>query len=119
MDADCAVCAEGYAPATGYSCLKCSSGVKLSAIGLTATVIFAAVVMLSILFTDIKTVVNENEEQGTEEVRDFWEQRYRSCHTFLVNMLPLAAIKIVLTVWQILSQVREWGVFRNGIAVVE
>ena len=67
----------------------------------------AGLLMAALLFHQLGRAVSDAPEQGTEEVARsrVWELKCSSCSAFLVNMLPLTAIKIVVTVWQMISQV--------------
>lgn len=73
----------------------------------------AAVVVLPLvilIFMHLGSVVDEGEEKGAEQnvevAHRAWKQKCWSCRSALVNMVPLTSIKIVVTVWQIISQVR-------------
>lgn len=69
------------------------------ALGLTV-LIFAA-----LLVSRLRIVVHNRTEEGMETDRSLWKKKCWSCGACLVNMLPLVAIKMVVTVWQIISQV--------------
>lgn len=102
---DCAICADGYAPGVAYSCHECSGGGSRWALGFTIFLSLVMVVMARLLFSHLRSVAQERTEEDTDVARGFWRQKYWYCQTFLVKMLPLTAIKIVITVWQIISQV--------------
>ena len=69
-----------------------------------------AVALAVLLFTGVlfsylwSSVVHDGTEGGMEIGRRLWNKRCRSSRAFLVFMLPLRAIKIVVTVWQIISR---------------
>lgn len=105
--ADCAVCADGYTQGLSYSCRECSGDIKRSAVGLTIAVALTAFVVAGLSLAELGAVVGDGSAVGTEAARRPCVQKYWSCQSFLVENLPLTAIKIVVIVWQILSQVGE------------
>lgn len=109
---DCAVCVDRFAPGIAYSCQECSGGVARSAMGLMIALGLVGLVMVAQLFYYLGRVISESPNQGTDDVaRDsVWERSSSSCSASLGSTLPLTAIKIVLTVWQIISQV--WWFYR-------
>ena len=65
-----------------------------------------AVLMFAALLVSRLGIVGHNRtEEGMETDRSLWKKKCSSCGACLVNMLPFVAIKIVLTVWQIISKV--------------
>lgn len=50
---------------------------------------------------------NESHKESEAVPRMGWKQKFLSYQRFVVSMLPATAIKIVVTVWQIISQVRD------------
>lgn len=105
--ADCAVCEDGFAPGIAYACRECSGGITRSAVGLTIALGLAGLLVAAQLFYYLGRVMSNDLDEGTEEVarNKGWGQKFSACSSLLVNMLPLTAIKIVVTVWQIISQV--------------
>lgn len=99
--ADCAVCAKGFAPGISYSCRECSRDITRSAVGLALVVGLAVLLFAGALLTYLGKGVHD----GAEGDRCLWNRKCRSCRDSLGNMLPMRAIKIVVTVWQIISQV--------------
>ena len=70
----------------------------------------ACLVMLllaALLVLCLGRVVHKQTAEGMETDRRLQEKKCWSCGASLVKMLPLVAIKIVLTVWQIVSQVND------------
>lgn len=106
---DCAICADGYAPGVAYSCHECSGSRSRLALGFTIFLSLSFIVIVGLLFSHLRSVVHEGSEQDTGVARGFWRQKHWYCQTFLVKMLPLTAIKIVVTVWQIISQVQGYA----------
>ena len=68
--------------------------------------------MAALLFSYLGSLVKEGEEEEEDEddedvklAHRAWKRSCWSWQRLLVKMLPLTAIKIVVTVWQIISQV--------------
>lgn len=93
-----------------------------SAIGLAVAVALVLLPLAALLFSHLASVVNEEgdddpdgsvvnglggQDKDAEVAHRTWKQKCWSCQSFVVKMLPLTAIKIVVTVWQIVSQVRH------------
>lgn len=106
---DCAVCAEGFAPGVAYSCRECSGDTRRSAVGITIAVALTALLVAALLFGHLGHVVHDEAGEEREAARGVWGKKWWSCLFSLGNMLPLTAIKIVVTVWQILYQVQGGG----------
>ena len=100
--ADCAVCAEGFAPGIAYSCRECSGGVTTSAVALLAGLVIAVFLLAALVLVHLGSVVRYN---NGKMAQSSWKQKCSSCRASLVQMIPFTAIKIVVTVWQIISQV--------------
>lgn len=103
--ADCAVCAEGYAPGFAYSCRQCSKGTTRSAVALSVAVGLAVTLFAALLVSFLGSVVRDGAEEDMGIDQSFWKKKCGSCRPSVVNVLPVRAIKIVATVWQIISQV--------------
>lgn len=101
------MCAEDYVPGIKYSCHKCSERSPGSDVGpmLTTLLVFVAilVVVLSYLLAVVK--VDSRAERYQNEAQGSWEWAASSTYKFLLKMFPLTSIKVVLVVWQILTQV--------------
>lgn len=67
----------------------------------------AGLLVAAQLFHYLGRKVSDVPDYGAEDVtrRRLCKHKISFCSALLVNTLPLTAIKIVLTVWQILSQV--------------
>ena len=50
--------------------------------------------------------------------RNSWERLSLNCQDFLLKILPLTAIKIVVVVWQIVSQVCSRGLSRRIMELI-
>ena len=100
--ADCAVCAEGFAPGIAYSCRKCSGGVTTLAVAIMAAFVVALLLFATFVFVHLGSVVpDESVEMGQSSRM----RKYSSCRASIAQIVPFTAIKIVVTVWQIISQV--------------
>jgi len=104
---DCAVCEQGFAPGIAYSCRECSGDTTGLAVGLAVAVALALLLVAGLLFSYMCSTVHDETDEGMEIGRRSWKKKCLSFRSTLVNMLPLRAIKIVVTVWQIISQVNE------------
>lgn len=102
---DCAVCAEGFAPGVAYSCRKCSGSAKKFALALASVVGLAMFLLAGLLLWYMGRVAIENSGGSMEIARGGWGQNGRSCRSFPLKLLPVTAMKIVVTVWQIIYQV--------------
>lgn len=96
--ADCAVCADDYSPGTLGRCHTCSTEHRGLATGLAIGVLASAVLVAVWL---VPRLVRRTE--GEERTRR-WRTLTSSC-TFASKALPLPAIKIVVVVFQIITQV--------------
>lgn len=112
VGADCAVCADGYARGTSYSCHRCSHESVQSAVGIMVVVSSAILLIAAILISHMWSVVHEKDEgeEKREEERSgsSWGRKFQNCRAMVVRVVPLTAIKIVITVWQIVYQVCGW-----------
>lgn len=77
-----------------------------SAVGRSIAAGLAALLVSALLFAHLGSVVGEVSREETGAARRSWSRRCWSCQSFVVKILPRPAIKIVLTVWQIISQVK-------------
>lgn len=82
-----------------------------SAIGLAVAVALLVLPLAALMFYYLGSLVKEGEQEGEDQDEDVevagraWKQKCWSWQRLVVKMLPLTAIKIVVTVWQIISQV--------------
>ena len=103
--ADCSVCAEGYSRGIAYSCRKCSTSAKGSALGLSITAALVGLLLAVLLLRRLGTVVDHGPEGDTGVQDDVAEPKCAACQDFVVKVIPLSTIKIVVVVWQIVYQV--------------
>lgn len=106
--ADCAVCAKGFAPGIAYTCRECSVGTMRSAMGLVVAVTMSVFIVSALLLSYLGRVEHDGSEQGMDTYQSLWEKCW-SYPATLVKLLPHRAIKIVVTVWQIISQVCHYS----------
>lgn len=107
--ADCAVCADGYAPGIAYSCRECSGDIIISAVAVCLVVLLLVIVLLSYL----GTVVHDGAQTGRDFDICLWKKKCWSCQASILKTFPLTSVKIVVTVWQIVSQVRGCWFLHN------
>ena len=96
-----------------YSCRECTGGITISAVRLAVAVGLAVLLFAAMLLSRLGSVVHNQTNEGIEMDRSLCKEKCWSCGASLVNMLPLMAIKIVVTVWQIVSQVQECRLPQN------
>ena len=102
--ADCAVYDEGFAPGIAYSCRKSTGAITITAVGLAVAVYLASLVFTAMLALRLGSVANDRTEEDMEIDPSLLKKCW-SCGLSLGDMLPLVAMKIVVTVWQIVPQV--------------
>ena len=78
--------------------------------GLAVAVGLAVLLFAALLISRLGNVAHSRTEQGIEMDRSLWNKCW-SCGALLVNMLPSVAVKIVVTVWQIVSQVQVFWLY--------
>lgn len=97
---DCAVCDEGYAPGMAYSCHQCSKGRTSLALALAAIVSLAVLAVLVVIGRKLMfgTAMTPHDARLATSS---WCQRIRQA-------IPYQAVKILIMVWQIVTQVRTF-----------
>lgn len=75
--------------------------------GLSVVVGVAMLLVAALLVWRLGRVANERTGDDLEVASRSWRPNRWSCHCLPAKMLPLTAIKIVVTVWQIVYQVCE------------
>ena len=85
-----------------------------SAVGLSVAVGSAVLLFGALLASHLGSVVQDGTGEGMDMTQILWKQKCGSCGASAVKMLPLTAIKIVVTVWQIIAQVCTWWVVDCG-----
>ena len=102
---DCAACDEGYGSGFLYSCHSCQESDKWVGIGGAVAVLVVAMVVFTLGVTYLVGVV----DRPISERGGMWERRILNFRDGLVRAIPLTAIKIVLVLWQIITQVKFVG----------
>lgn len=92
LTADCAVCSDGYAESLSYTCSSCSNR-KASVVAMVALPI---TVVFGIVF--LGYMVSKESDARPRPVGHFHR---------LKRLLPLQSLKIVIVVWQILTEVSQ------------
>lgn len=110
----CAVCSESYAPGFAFTCQKCHGVDERSIWGLTVVLFAGPLILAAVGFSHLWSVINVGGHEEAESADSIWRQRRRSCRTYLVRMLPLSEVKIIVTVWQIITQVSSNTVRPGG-----
>lgn len=106
--ADCAVCEDGYAPGTAYICRKCSGSSMGSAMGVAAAALAVTLLVVAVVASDLVRVVDGNGENSRNEergARAALSRGFARCYTFSARAFPLTTVKIIVVVWQIITQV--------------
>eukprot|EP00903_Cladosiphon_okamuranus_P017290 g15932.t1 len=107
----CAVCENGYSSSPAYTCTRCSSSRRQGLMA--ATVIGALISVLAVVYF-CRYVLST--ELGGEDLGCFHRQVFQA--------VPLQALKIVVVVWQILTQFTEVanvtypGVYQDFISTI-
>lgn len=104
---DCAVCTDGYAAGSSYSCTKCSGAIGRSASWLAAVILVVAVLIAIAAVAYLVGMVGEGGDGDRDEggARLSLARKWSSCRAVIVKALPLTGIKTVVVVWQIVTQV--------------
>ncbi|CAM9183884.1 unnamed protein product, partial [Ectocarpus sp. 12 AP-2014] len=120
----CAVCAAGYSPGYSRTCKSCMGDSKKSALVFAAAIgalALAAVVALVSRLVSVVEVGPRQQQQGSKGWRrtcSAWQARVR-------QTVPLTAVKIVVVVWQIVTQysdvagVEYPGAYQDFLSVVD
>ena len=73
--------------------------------GLTGAFGLVLILLAALVIYSLGNVVRDGAGEDAERDERWWKQRCWYCRVSLATMLPFTAIKIVVTVWQIISQV--------------
>lgn len=103
--ADCAVCSDNFALGVSNRCHKCSGDKRILAVGIATAMLALVVFVATMVVSDLLRVGADGTEKAQDEERVGWHRRLLSCHRILVKTLPLSAIRIVVVVVQIITQV--------------
>ena len=103
---DCAACAEGFAPWTAFECRQCSDADRPFVVGLLVTIAIILVAVGAALSAFLMRAIHRGDGQDETEIsRGSLERRCIYLENVFVKAFPLTAVKIVVVVWQIISQV--------------
>ena len=102
MLADCSVCSENYAPNLSFTCRKCFD----RRVGV-ATAVVLAVLVLAVGLVVILYLVSA-EEGGAG----------RGIVNRVMKRIPMQSVKIIIVVWQILTQVSTDTVRRLSTSII-
>lgn len=87
---DCSVCSEGYTASLGFVCTKCSDNIT----GDIALATVGAIVFLFVVVSFISYLLSAESEDDD-----------RGILARVTRFVPLSSVKIVIVVWQIITQV--------------
>ena len=73
--------------------------------GLTGAFGLVVILLAALVLYRLGIVVRDGAGEDVERDERSWKRRCWSCRVSWATVLPLTAIKIVVTVWQIISQV--------------
>lgn len=79
---------------------------KISAVGLTLLGVALMLLGAAVLLWRLGKVVDEKIDENADVPRNPAKRRCARYREVLIKVLPLTAIKIVVVVWQIITQVR-------------
>lgn len=99
MFPDCSLCSEGYVETLAFRCSKCSDGKVAVSI-----VIVAFVILVALAF--VWQMVSIAKKDTT-----------RGIVASLGRVLPLQSIKIIVVVWQIVTQVSSREMLKSGCGI--
>ena len=89
---DCSVCEDGYSSTLAFTCNECSGSSRIALLVVVVVAIGVAAVMAAYLTAFLVSMEKT-------------EARMTRPYVKLLNYLPLPAIKIIIVLWQILTQV--------------
>ena len=70
-----------------------------------------ALVVIVLVIADLLRVVDDD----NTDTASTWEKRLTSCRDRITNTVPLTSIKIVVVVWQIVTQVNEGAMGSSAV----
>ena len=104
--ADCAVCMEDYVAGSSNRCNKCSDENQGLTVGIPTIVLFLTLLATILVASYLLEVVRDGPAVEGVQPQHSWRGNVRRSRAFLSKALPLSTIKIVVTVLQIVIQVR-------------
>lgn len=100
--ADCAVCARYYAPGFAYSCRSCVGDERALAIGVFSAFLVVAVMVVALVIAHlVRKIDHSGGSKSALQTMGCWSFIRR-----VADAIPITAVKIVVVVWQIVTQVR-------------
>ncbi|CAN0056334.1 unnamed protein product, partial [Scytosiphon promiscuus] len=118
----CAVCTAGYSPGYAHTCKSCLGDSKRRALGIIASIATVALVALAFLVAKLVSVV---ETGPPVKAQSRWQQKCSVWQQRMRNTVPLTAVKIVVVVWQIVTQysdvagVQYPGAYNDFLSVID
>lgn len=90
-----------------YSCHPCSESKKIHRIFFTAVVFVLTILGVSFVVSDLIRAVDDEgaDAVGGAYLDTPWRGVFPSRNTSIMKAIPLTAVKIMVVVWQILTQV--------------
>lgn len=79
-----------------------------AAVGVTAAALSAALLVVAVVVSDLIRIVDgngDNKQSEEEGARGALSRGFARCHACTVRTFPLTTVKIVVVVWQIITQV--------------
>lgn len=108
---DCAVCNDNYALGYAHTCRSCGGDNKTRAIGGASVVIVVSLAVVALVISRLVAVVDVS---GGAKALGPWGRRMAHWRAHLRKTFPLNAVKIVVVVWQIVTQVNWMDVFTSS-----
>ncbi|CAM9570296.1 unnamed protein product, partial [Ectocarpus sp. 6 AP-2014] len=108
----CAVCETGYSPSLGHTCTRCSSSRRH---GMVATAVIVGLAAVVAVATICKFLLSAEVEEGN----------IGCCRHRVLRAVPVQALKIIVVVWQILTQFADAanatypGVYRDVLSAID
>eukprot|EP00903_Cladosiphon_okamuranus_P014374 g13345.t1 len=108
----CAVCETGYSPSLAHTCTRCSSSRRHGLVAAAGIVALVAVVAVVAIFKFLLSAEDEERNAGC-------------FHGRVVRAIPVQALKIIVVVWQILTQFADAasvtypGVYQHFLSAID
>lgn len=103
---DCSTCSYGFVQRFGYVCRECSQAEKNLAIGMAAVVYILLLLGVICFVIHVEGMVSNGSREKPAKPPGLIRRTLTRCRDIATKALPVATIKIVVVVWQILYQVR-------------
>ena len=105
LSPDCAVCTEGFSPGYAHTCKSCLGDSKRRALAVISAIALLALVAATFLVAKLVSVVETGPPSGEDKEQSHWQRRCSLWQARMRKTVPLTAVKIVVVVWQIVTQV--------------